>query len=107
MGTDAGSAVNEGVESGADADDARTDADQTESPSPSAEEEKKDEQDSNSCTTSAKATKTSSKCEDLIRFCFGFFFSSILVLLCFVFSLSRFCLHPSSELCVHLRELPF
>ncbi|XP_060771281.1 probable C-mannosyltransferase DPY19L4 isoform X2 [Neoarius graeffei] len=61
VGTDAGSAVNEGMESGADADDARTDADQTESPSPSAEEEKKDEQDSNSCTTSAKATKTSSK----------------------------------------------
>ncbi|XP_034163407.2 probable C-mannosyltransferase DPY19L4 [Pangasianodon hypophthalmus] len=69
MGADSGSAVNEGVESGAaddthvhaDSDDARTDAGQTESPSPAAEEEKKEEQDSNSNTTSAKTTNKSSK----------------------------------------------
>ncbi|MCJ8735670.1 hypothetical protein PDJAM_G00249900 [Pangasius djambal] len=67
MGTDSGSAVSEGVESGAaddthaDADDARTDAGQTESPSPTAEEEKKEEQDSNSSTTSAETTNKSSK----------------------------------------------
>lgn len=81
VGADAGSAVNEGVESGAaaGADAARTDADQTESPAPSVEEEKREEQDSNSSTTSDKATKTSSKCE-------GFFCFSILVLLCFLCS---------------------
>lgn len=94
MGTDSGSAVSEGTESGAaedahaDADDERPDADQTESPSHAAQEDEKkeDEQDSKSSPTSAQTTQKSSRCEDFILF---------VLLCCCLLALSLCTRHPS------------